>query len=443
MRNSIKRISAIVIAVIMLLLVVGCAPTSNQSNSDYDYDPNAPVELSGTFELQIFTGGYGSEVWEAIIADFEEAYPQLDVVAYLDSNVNKQMQSRWIQGNPPDFVFLSGSNIPILTYMEEGKLLDLTSFYDQATIYGTDKTLKSNLKSDMISTYNGATYSLPILMSAYGMWYDQVYMDANGMNMPTNFDEFKTFVQTAKDKGLDSIIYPGTSSHYLTRALIFTALASYGQEYFDAITSAESVDPYKDARFLDVMKRFEEIADMGAYSEGTVSLNHTQSQIQWLNHKALLIPNGLWLENEMKNDIPEGFQMRYNPGMMQNADQEQAIVVTTSNIGVASDGDNKEAALEFIRFMYQDKYMKMWAQVSGAPVATNVDLSDTELSESAIYAQSVMTDEKYMIVHEQLLWGSVDAVFHDCVNQIVLGDMTAQQAVDTIIAAVEKKIAGL
>ena len=87
--------------------------------------------------------------------------------------------------------------------------------------------------------------------------------------------------------------------------------------------------------------------------------------------------------------------------------------------------------------------MARFAQVSGAPVATNVDLSNTELSESAIYAQSVMTDERYTIVHQQLLWGSVDAVFHDCVNQIVLGDMTAQQAVDTIIAAVEKKIAGL
>ena len=135
--------------------------------------------------------------------------------------------------------------------------------------------------------------------------------------------------------------------------------------------------------------------------------------------------------------------MRYNPGVMQNADQEQTIVVTTSNIGVASDGDNKEAALEFIRFMYQDKYMKRFAQVTGSPIATDVDLSDTELSEAAIYAQSVMNDEKYTIVHEELLWGSVDAVFHDCVNQIVLGDMTAQQAVDTIVEAVEKKIAGL
>lgn len=437
-----SKIVALLMAALMVLLV-GCTPTSSDSNADYQYDPNAAVELTGTFELQIFTGGYGSEVWEEIIADFEEAYPDLDVVAYLDSNVNKQMQPRWIQGNPPDFVYLAGSNIPTLTYMDEGKLLDLTSFLDQATIYGTDDLMKDRIKSDMLSTYKGATYRLPIVLSAYGMWYDQAYMEEHGLTMPTNFDELKTFVETTKAKGLDTIIYPGTSSHYLTSGLIFPALATYGQEYFDAITSAESVDAFKDPRLLDVLTRFEEIADMGAYSEGTVALNHIQSQIQWLNHKAVLIPNGLWLENEMKSDIPEGFKMRYNPGVMQNADQEQTIVVTTSNIGVASDGDNKEAALEFIRFMYQDKYMKRFAQVTGSPIATDVDLSDTELSDSAIYAQSVMNDEKYTIVHEELLWGSVDAVFHDCVNQIVLGDMTAQQAVDTIVEAVEKKIAGL
>lgn len=442
MKKTIKRISVLMMALVMILLV-GCAPASSNSDAEYNYDPNAEVALTGTFELQIFTGGYGSEVWEEIIADFEEAYPELDVAAYLDSNINKQMQSRWIQGNPPDFVFLSGSNIPILTYMDEGKLLDLTSFYENATVYGTEDKLKDRIKSDMVSTYKDAIYSLPIILSTYGMWYDQVYMDANGLTMPSNFDELKSFTQTAKDKGLDTIIYPGTNAHYLTQGLIFPALAAYGQEYFDAITSANSVDPYKDPRLLEVLTRFEEIADAGAYSEGTVSLNHTQSQIQWLQHKALMIPNGLWLENEMKEDIPEGFQMRYHPGMLQTTDQPETIVVTTSNIGVASDGDNREAALEFVRFMYQDKYMKRFAQVSGSPVATNVDLSDTELSESAVYAQSVMTDEKYTIVHQQLLWGSVDAVFHDCVNQIVLGDMTAQQAVDTIIAAVEKKIAGL
>ena len=243
MKNSIRRISALLMALIMVLLV-GCTPTGTQSNAEYNYDPNAPVELSGTFELQIFTGGYGSEIWEEIIADFEEAYPELDVVAYLDSNINKQMQPRWIQGNPPDFVYLGGSNIPVLTYMDEGKLLDLTSFLNQATIYGTDDLMKDRIKSDMLSTYKDAIYSLPFVLSAYGMWYDQVYMDANGMTMPTNFDEFKTFVQTAKSKGLDTIIYPGTNSHYLTRGLIFPALAAYGQEYFDAITSAESVDPY-------------------------------------------------------------------------------------------------------------------------------------------------------------------------------------------------------
>ncbi len=442
MKKIIKRISALLMAVVTVFLV-GCTPTGTQSNAEYNYDPNAATELSGTFELQIFTGGYGSEVWEEIVADFEEAYPELDVVAYMDSNINKQMQPRWIQGNPPDFVYLGGSNLPVLTYMDEGKLLDLTSFYENAKVYGTEDLLKDRIKSDMVSTYKDAVYSLPFVLSAYGMWYDQVYMDANGMTMPSDFDELKTFVQTAKGKGLDTIIYPGTNSHYLTQGLIFPALAAYGQEYFDAITSAESVDPYKDPRLLDVLTRFEEIADAGAYSEGTVSLNHTQSQIQWLQHKALMIPNGLWLENEMKSDIPAGFQMRYHPGMLQTVDQPETIVVTTSNIGVASDGDNREAALEFIRFMYQDKYMARFAQVSGAPVATNVDLSNTELSESAIYAQSVMTDERYTIVHQQLLWGSVDAVFHDCVNQIVLGDMTAQQAVDTIIAAVEKKIAGL
>lgn len=43
--------------------------------------------------------------------------------------------------------------------------------------------------------------------------------------------------------------------------------------------------------------------------EGTVALNHTQSQTDMMMNKALFIPNGNWMENEMK-DAPraDGFE---------------------------------------------------------------------------------------------------------------------------------------
>ena len=444
MKKNYKRLIAVIGLISMLFALPGCASKeegNKKSNIDYDYTKTN--ELSGQFELQICTSGYGAEAWEEIIADFEELYPELDVVAYLDSNINKKMQNRWIQGTPPDFVLLSGPNIPILTYIEEGKFMDLSSFFDAATLLDSDKLLKDHIKESYLTEYDGKVYKLPLSLTTYGMWYDVPYVEQLGLTMPSNFDELMNFAKEAKNKGKDTVIYPGTSSHYLTEALIFPALAAYGQEYFDRIVGATDTEAFTDERFVDVLTRFKQFADAGFISEGTVALNHTQSQMQWLSHKAIMIPNGNWLESEMKKDIPDDFKMRYAPGMLNLADQPKTVVTSAMSMAVSAEGDNTEAALEFMRFLYQDENMVKIAEMTSSPVATQTDMAGAEISEAGSYLQTVLNDPEVTIVTQNLTWGTVDAVFNDCVNQIVLGKMDVKQAVDAIVQAVEKKNSGL
>lgn len=444
MRKNYKRLIAVIGVIAMLCALPGCgAEKQENKKSDINYDFTKTNELRGQFELQICTSGYGSSAWEEIIADFEEAYPELDVVAYMDTSINKQMQNRWIKGTPPDFVFIAGPNIPTYTYKEEGKFEDLTSFYDKATLLGTDKLIKDHMKADMLTKFDDKLFTLPLILGSYGMFYDASYVEQLGMTIPTNFDELMTFAKEAKSKGQDTVIYPGTSTHYLTRALIFPALAAYGQDYFNRIIGATDTEAFKDERFIDVMTRFKQFVDGGFISEGTVALNHTQSQLQWLSHKAIMIPNGLWLETEMKKDIPDGFQMRYAPGMLTLADQPKTVVASCTEVAIASEGDNIEAAYEFLRFLYKDENIAKIAEMCKSPITTDADLSNVEFSDAAISLQNHLNDPEAKVVVEDLSWGAVDAVFQDCVNQIVLGKMDVQEAVDAIVQAVEKKNEGL
>lgn len=437
------RIFAFVLSLVMLAAAfTGCggAKTSD-SDASFEYDPNKETTLSGQFELQIWTGGYSGEPWEEIIADFEEEYPDLDVVAYMDSNVNKKMQTRWMQGKPCDFVYLAGSNLPKQTYFEEGKLLDLTTFYEKATVHGSDKLIKDAVKQNTLSYFKGTNlYSVPITLEAYGIWYDEAYMNKIGLNIPTNFEELIQFGKDAKAKGTNAIIYPGTSSMYLVHGFVFPALAVHGQEFLDRITTAADVEAYRDARFKDVLGRIDEMAKAGMFAEGTVALNHIQSQMQWLGNKACLIPNGLWLEGEMKKDIPDGFKMRYAVPMMNKADENQVIVTTSGQVGVASDGDNKDAAIEFLRFMYKDENMAKFTKYWGTPIATDADLSGISLTETAKQAQSVLVDPNYTQIQLNFSWGAVDAVMCDVINKIVLQEMTVDEAVEELAKTVEKQL---
>ena len=72
-------------------------------------------------------------------------------------------------------------------------------------------------------------------------------------------------------------------------------------------------------RFADIVKKANAVASCQ-------SLDHIQSQQQWLNHKAAFIPNGLWLRKEMADldSIPDGFEMRYAPSAL---NVEQQIII--------------------------------------------------------------------------------------------------------------------
>ena len=397
-------------------------------------------KLSGKFELQIFTGGYGSEFWEYIIAGFEKEFPELKVVAHLDSNINKQMLTRWIKGNPPDFVFLEGSNMPSSTWIAEGKLADLTSFYNSATVYGTTEKLSDKLNKSLIPKHNGKIYEMPIIMSTYGIWYDQKLIGELGVSVPKNIDELMKVGAAAKSKGKATLCYPGVNSGYLVQGMILPAVAAYGQEYFDSVDNATSPEVFTDARFKSVLTRLNNFARKGYVLTGTVALNHIQSQIQWLNRNALFIPNGLWLENEMKDDTPADFKMRYAPSCLNLASQKQVILSTGICVGVAEKAKNKDAALEFIRYIYRDDNLVKMTEEAGVPVAASVDTSaSTKMSDSAKYVQQVFNSGQADFVSKTGDWGTVDTTINDVVNKIVLGEITVDEACNMLAEATRAK----
>lgn len=439
MKKNVKRIIALLLAALSVMGLVGCG--NGQQEQPMGGGLNESGELVGTFELQIFAGGYGSQAWEEIIAAFEEEHPKLDVIAYMDPNVNKQMQTRWIQGNPPDFAFLAGSNLPIETYLEENLLMDLTEFYETGKMYDSEELLKDHINAGLVPYYNGRIRQLPIIMETYGMWYDEALYKEYGLTQATNFDELMALSADAKAKGLNALVYPGQNAGYLVWGMVMPAVAAYGQEFFDKICLASDAEAFRDQRFIDVLKRLEQFADAGYVQQGTVSLNHIQSQMQWLSHSALMIPNGLWLENEMKKDIPDGFVMRYATSPLTAADQTPTIISSSATVGIPEAAKNKDAALEFLRFLYAPENIVKFTEMANVPNATDADTSNTNLSDSANYVQTVLNSDDVQLVKKNGGWGSVDSVFNDCMNRIVLNQMSAEEAAEKIAQECERQLA--
>lgn len=440
-----KRVASGALALTMALSMTACGSASGSSSSAPASSSGSASQaaaegtsLTGELELQIFSGGYGSEIWERAIAGFQEENPDLVITANIDPNVNEQMLTRWMQDDPPDFVFLDGT-IPKATWIEEGKLMDLTEFYETATVWGSDELIRDRIKDGLVQDTGDGIYELPILFSTYGMWYDENWFNENEWSVPTNYDELKTFAQSLKDDGIATLCYPGVYSGYLVWGLLMPAVASYGQDYFDRICTASDPEAFREEGFVTVLTKLKELADSGYFMEGTVALNHTQSQMQWLQHGAALIPNGLWLENEMKADTPDDFAMRYYPSILQDADQPTTVVATSIGVGIAENAKNKENALAFLQYLYTDEVLEDFAVSTGSVSASNIDLSGADLSDTAAQVQQMMNDESVTMIVKNGNWGSVDSTVNDMVNKIILGEISVDDAVEEIYQAAVNK----
>ena len=114
----------LLITVMLAVFTVGCGEKeSSGSSSD-----SSAGGVSGDFEIQYFVGGYGDAGWKRIIEGFKKKYPDVNVKESAGSKINDQMKPRWIQGDPPDFVYIDGAGSNATQMVQDDQLMDLTEY---------------------------------------------------------------------------------------------------------------------------------------------------------------------------------------------------------------------------------------------------------------------------------------------------------------------------
>ena len=148
-----KRILSVALALALGLSAAGCS-----KNDD-------------AFELQIFAGGYGTEMWEYVLELFEEDHPDVKIVTYMDSNAHNRLAERWRQGNPPDFVFLEGEGLDRDGWLANDLLYDCTEWLKTAKVNGSDKLITEVADLGMFNRHTNSQgdeiiYGLPLLKNS-------------------------------------------------------------------------------------------------------------------------------------------------------------------------------------------------------------------------------------------------------------------------------------
>jgi len=135
---------------------------------------------------------------------------------------------------------------------------------------------------------------------------------------------------------------------------------------FDRWYAMQDLKPgaFTDPEFIHAARLTQEMAT-GYFEPGAMAMTHTESQLEWVNGRAAMIFCGLWLKNEMKNAIPDGFEMAcfaVPPVEGGKGDPRAIYGGGAENFFVFSDAKHPKEALDFLKFMLSTESARSYIQ---------------------------------------------------------------------------------
>ena len=400
-----------------------------------------PAMAEGTtLSVAAIETAYGSEIWQEVTAAFTELTGiQVDLVT--DKNLEDVISAPMKAGDFPDVVHLATGRPAALTetLIKENLLEDITDVLSM-TVPGEDKLVSEKIaggftESSLTNPYgDGKTYMAPMFYSPCGLFYNAGLFEKKGWEVPETWDEMWALGDVAAAEGIALFAYP--TAGYFDAFFYALLYECGGPEFFTQATNyAEGIWDTEEAQLA-----FDIVAKLATYTEKSVPSNanndnFTKNQQLILDNKALFMPNGNWVIGEMA-DAPraEGFKWGFTalPAVTEGGDRYS--YTWFEQLWIPSEAVNKDAAKQFVAFMYSDVAAEIFAK--GGAIQPIVGFADKLEGDNKIY-YSIYDNGAKAALGSFAATDPVEGVnFADTVfgtiNSLVSGDKTEEQWIEQI-----------
>ena len=268
-----KKLLSITLAVALILTSMLGLTTASAEDFSAGYNGE---EVTITFYHTM--GSNLTTVLDAYIAEFNTMYPNIHVeytaVGGYD-DVRDQISTEITVGNQPNIAYCYQDHVAMYNLAKAVQPLD--SLIDsQATVTLADGTtqilgLTEEQKADFIEGYynegrqfgDGLMYTMPLSKSTEVLYYNKTFFDANGLTVPTTWDEMEAVCAKIKEIDPQSIPlgYDSEANWFITMA------EQYGSEYTSATEPHFLFDNETNRAFV---KRFREWYEAGYLTTPTL-----------------------------------------------------------------------------------------------------------------------------------------------------------------------------
>lgn len=298
--------------------LTGCGP-GNASGQGTSPTPTGSVDAANPLgvppdeplEAVIFKGGYGDQYVIDAEAIYQERFPNAEITHQGAQGLGQLLQPRFISGDVPDLICNAGADaLPMATLIANDQLADLTPLLDAPALGNESKTVRETLLPGVaeLGTYDGTPRAINYGFVVHGIWHSSSLFEKNGWTMPETWDEMLDLCAEIRSTGVYPWTYQGKNPGYILTPILMAAIKTGGM---DVIKNIDNLEPgaWTAPAVMESAEAFYKLVERDYILPGTSGMTHTQAQTYWAQGEAVFIPCGSWLESELGDITPEGFDM--------------------------------------------------------------------------------------------------------------------------------------
>lgn len=345
-----KKMVALACAGLMVASVVtGCG--SKKDDADKSGGEKRVLKFDS------FSGGNGEEVWKDLEAAFEKKYPEVDVQMRFEKDLPAVLNKENATGTYSDLVYYNVGQKSGFTesQLNSGEVMDISDVFVNA------KDVDQAFADSSVSKYlgDGKNYLAPIMYTPGAFFYNaELIGEGKKYALPSTWDEmFALGDQLKKENGPALFTYPvkGYFDNTLIGMYKQLGILDKALSYDDSTwTSKEGTKILETVGKLVAKENGYLFKDTVANANAKDGFTNNQQAV--IDGKALFMPNGYWVKNEMSKTTPEkGFKWGVMALPAFEKDGKRAIASFTEQAWIPKQAKNSADAKKFLEFIYSEE----------------------------------------------------------------------------------------
>ena len=306
----------------------------------------AAAELSGDLKIFLDTSNPAPRAtMEAMIADFQELHPDLNIeTTVIDREAYKTQIRNFLTAgdDTPDVANWYAAN-RMSPYVNAGLFEDVSDLWQEPEIAENLASTKGAM------TIDGKQWGVPYTYYQWGIYYRKDIYEELGLSEPANFDEMKSNCQAIVDSGRKC--YTIGTKNFWTAGGWFDYLNMRTHGFDFHMELAQGNVKWTDDRVKETFANWRELIDMGAFVENHQSYSWQESLPAIVSGDAAAILKGNFAVAPLREAGLDDSKLDFYQFPAINPDVELAEDAPTDTFHIPANASNKDNAREFLRFV--------------------------------------------------------------------------------------------